>query len=110
VEGHLGYGSAPLPIKGHFGFEGWVGGALGWTPSSEDISVVPGWTVGVGVPYRVSRSRRPWELDRRALTYWFVQPKVGFVQLVDVPGDWTVDNLFLASLVVGVDSWLLVEP
>jgi hypothetical protein len=49
-------------------------------------------------------------LDSRAITYWVAEPTIGFVQLVDVPGDCTRDNLLLVSLVVGVDSWLLVEP
>lgn len=121
MEGRVGYGNLPLPTKEHVGFEAWLGPVVGWTHSSKNLAFAPGWTLGVGIPYRISPSKQPWELSdstqptkltERALAFATLEPVLSFVQIFPVAGDraGSPDNLFVGSLVLGWDSWLLVEP
>ncbi|HYP89492.1 MAG TPA: hypothetical protein VEQ59_15095, partial [Polyangiaceae bacterium] len=98
AEARLGYGNVPWPTKCHFGFEAWLGPALGWAPANKDSAV--GWTLGFGVPYRMSRNQQPWEVAEKVAVFPFIQPSFSLMQLVPTAGDLRVDSTFVASLVV----------
>src|SRR5579872_3624158 len=78
----VGYGVQPVPDGPHLGFEGKLGPAAGILPDDGGYPFALGWVYEVDALYRVSHTRRPWELGDHVLTYGLLVPSVQVAQLI----------------------------
>ncbi|HEX2731282.1 MAG TPA: hypothetical protein VHM70_06750 [Polyangiaceae bacterium] len=108
--GGLSYGNLPLPIEPHLGFEGGVGLTGGWSSSTGKATPAGGWYLDIGLPYRVSPTRRPWQMTSRALTYFSVEPALQLMQLFHVSAAREVETCMTFSLRLQLDQWVVAEP
>lgn len=110
--GTLGYGYEPVPDETHLGVEVKAGPAAGILPDRGGYPFSIGWTYEVDAIYRLSPTKRPWELGDHTLTYPVLIPSFQVVQLVPLGEghDHGLATTFVFGIALRVDSWLAVEP
>jgi hypothetical protein len=107
-----GYGYQPFPHASHFGFEAKAGPAAGILPDRGEPAFSIGWTMELGLLYRLSRTMRPWELGDHTLLYPVLIPSFQVAQLVPLGEghDHDIATTFVFGISYRTDSWLAVEP
>jgi hypothetical protein len=107
-----GYGYLPLPYRGQWGIELGAGPAAGVIPNRDGYpySMGVGWQLDV--PYRVSGTRKPWEVKDRYENYSSLMASFAGSHLIPIGSghDHVFTTTFVFSLSYRFDTWLAVEP
>jgi hypothetical protein len=107
-----GYGYQPLPHLGCWGTELTAGLAAGVLPDAGGYPISGGVVWHAGFPYRISGSKKPWELTEHMELFSTLTPSVGLVQLIPFGAghEHRVVSTAVFSLTYRLSDFVLTQP